>query len=196
MGSLWEGQRVRLRAVEPGDLESFVANDEDTDGAQAGWRVHPPRSAWATGAWIEQQTQAGVDGDEFRVVIEALATGEAVGTLNTHTCDPYAGTCSYGLAVFPWHRRHGYASDAVVIVLRFLFGERRYQKCTVGVTSFNEASIGLHRRLGFVEEGRVRRSHFRGGRHYDEVLLGITAEEYDSRWALPVLGEPHGPAEP
>jgi hypothetical protein len=39
-------------------------------------------------------------------------------------------------------------------------------------------TLVLHRRLGFVEEGRRRRSHHAGGRYHDEILFGMTVEEY------------------
>lgn len=182
--SPWAGAKVRLRAPEPSDVDAFMAADDDGEGMRAGWRVLPPRSRADTEEWLQR---AGSDADEFRVVVESLASGEPVGTLNTHSCDPSAGTCSYGVTIWPWHRRCGYGSDAVVVALRYLFGERRYQKCTVGVIAFNEASLALHRSLGFTEEGRVRRAHLRGGRYWDEVVLGMTVEEFDQRWGLPPL---------
>jgi RimJ/RimL family protein N-acetyltransferase len=177
----WVGTRVRLRAPEPKDADAFLAADDDGDGTRAGWRVFPPRGRSATEEWLRQ---AGDDGDEFRVVVESLASGESVGTLNTHTCDPAAGTFGYGVTIWPWHRRCGYATDAIVVALRYLFGERRYQKCTVGVLAFNEPSLALHRSLGFTEEGRIRRAHFRAGRHWDEVVFGLTVEEFAGRWGL------------
>jgi len=180
----WEGERVRLRAIEPADLDAFVANDADAAGAQAGGRLFPPRSSSAAEQWIDQVTRASNDGDELRLAIEALASGEVVGTLNTERCDPVSGTCSYGIDVFAWARRQGFGRDAIVVVLRYLFGERRYQKCTVGVYEFNAGSIAFHRALGFVEEGRIRRAHFSGGRHWDEVVLGLTAEEFADRWGV------------
>jgi RimJ/RimL family protein N-acetyltransferase len=183
----WTGTRVRLRAPEPSDADAFMAAEEDGEGTRAGWRVFPPRSRAATEEWLRQAAEQSVEGDEFRVVVESLATTEVVGTLNTHSCDPGAGTCSYGVTIWPWHRRCGYASDAVVVALRYLFGERRYQKCTVGVLAFNDASVALHRSLGFREEGRVRRAHFRAGRHWDEVLFGLTTEEFEERWGFPGL---------
>ena len=182
MGSPWEGVRVRLRAVEPGDVDAFLAADEDGDGSRSGWRVWPPRSRWAVEEWSRQRPAD--DGDEVRLVVEATSGGEVVGTLNTQECDPAAGTFGYGVTVWPWHRRQGYASDAVVIVLRYMFGERRYQKCTVGVLDTNQASVALHCSLGFTEEGRVRRAHFRAGRYHDEILFGMTVEEFEQRWGF------------
>jgi RimJ/RimL family protein N-acetyltransferase len=33
--------------------------------------------------------------------------------------------------------------------------------------------------MGFREEGRLRRVVYTGGRYYDELMLGMTAEEFE-----------------
>jgi RimJ/RimL family protein N-acetyltransferase len=43
----------------------------------------------------------------------------------------------------------------------------------------NEASIRLHEKLGFIEEGRIRRNSFQNGQYLDDVLFGMTREEFD-----------------
>ncbi len=59
-------------------------------------------------------------------------------------------------------------------MLRYFFHELRYQKVTAQVYSFNAPSIALHERLGFQVEGRLRRMIFTHGRHFDELLYGMT----------------------
>ena len=48
--------------------------------------------------------------------------------------------------------------------------------------------LALHRKLGFVEEGRRRRAQFMVGRCHDEVLLGLTVEEFTAAHPLPGVG--------
>ncbi len=169
LGASWSGSLVRLRAIEPADLSAFVEGDVDRLDRPAGWaRMFPPWSHWAAEEWIRQETEKSNDSDEFRVAIAAVGSGkELAGTLNTHRCDPVAGTCSYGIALFEWAHRQGYGREAVVLVLRYLFGERRYQKCTVGVYSFNPGSLAFHEALGFREEGRIRRAVLSAGALHD-----------------------------
>ena len=64
-----------------------------------------------------------------------------------------------------------------MLVLRYYFRELRYQKATVRVYSFNEASIRLHEKLGFQHEGRIRRTVYTNGALCDEIVLGLTVEE-------------------
>ncbi|MEZ4860995.1 MAG: GNAT family protein [Caldilineaceae bacterium] len=78
----------------------------------------------------------------------------------------------------PYWRR-GYASDAIKIVARYYFRELGYQKLTALVYSFNERSLRMHEKLGFVFEGRLRRTVYTNGRHYDIIYFGMTREEFD-----------------
>ncbi len=176
-GYYWQGGRVRLRAGEPEDWELLWRWNRDGDL----WRhleyIHPPQSRAAARRWAEDEATRQPKGDEFGLVIENLA-GELVGGLGTHHCDPVGGTFSYGLSIAREHRRRGYAADTIRLVLRYFFEERRYRKAMVHVYSFNEPSLRLHERLGFQQEGRLRRMVFTRGRFFDIIVLGLLAEEY------------------
>jgi RimJ/RimL family protein N-acetyltransferase len=179
-GSVWEGRLVRLRGVEPSDWEAFHEWDQDTETARASWRIWPPRSREGTRRFAANAALNGPEDDNYRYAVETLA-GELVGTINTQRCDPHNGTFSYGVAIAAAQQRKGYASEAILLVLRYCFRELRYQKVTVNVYSFNEASIRLHERLGFTLEGRLRRMHYTNGQFYDELYFGMTAEECEQR---------------
>jgi RimJ/RimL family protein N-acetyltransferase len=175
----WNGELVRLRAIEPSDWETYFAWNEDVDQARALAAVPLPQSREAVKQWAEREATRLPAEDDFRFVIENRA-GEVVGDLTTHHCDPRAGTFAYGITIRTEHRRKGYATEAIRLVLAFYFAERRYQKVTVSVFSFNEPSIRLHERLGFRQEGRLRRTVYTRGRHFDELLFGLTAEEFSA----------------
>ncbi|MFN8592026.1 MAG: GNAT family protein [Thermomicrobiales bacterium] len=177
--SIWQGRSIRLRAIEPSDWPVYFAWNRDDDQARGVDCLHFPQSAEAVRQWAQQEADRGGDGDAFRFVIED-AYGEVVGNLNTHGCDPRVGAFSYGITIKQEHRRRGYAAEAIALVLRFYFQELRYQKVTVRVFSFNDASRALHERLGFVLEGRIRRTVFTAGQFHDEVIYGLTAEEFAS----------------
>jgi RimJ/RimL family protein N-acetyltransferase len=178
--NLFEGRLVRLRALEAGDWEASIVHDRDSEVQRTGWSIQAPRSVEGTRRWAEQASNAEPDGDNRRLAIETLG-GELVGGMNVVDCDPRNGTFRYGLALFRPYFRRGYGSEAIRLLLRFYFGELRYQKVLAGVYDFNEASIALHRALGFVEEGRLRRAYFSAGRHHDEMMFGMTAEEFSAR---------------
>lgn len=175
--SIWEGERVRLRAVEPEDAEVHWRWDTLTDDLRAADRLYFPRSHAGTRAWAESAGTFDDPNGPAVMQIESLV-GELVGQISTHRCDPRVGTFSYGLAIRPEHRRKGYASEAIHLVLRFYFDELRYQKVTTEVYDWNEPSLRLHERLGFTQEGRLRRMGYSRGRHFDIIVFGMTAEEF------------------
>jgi len=193
--SNWQGRKVRLRAIEPGDWETYAAWNLDDEQARCLAAVPFPQSREAVRRWAEQEALRRPEDDRFRFVVENGAD-EAVGDVTTHRCDRRVGTFSYGLNVRREHRRRGYASEAIGLVLRFYFRELRYQKVTVDVFDFNTPSVRLHEKLGFRLEGRLRRMTFGDGRFSDVLVYGLLAEEFDdlaARW-LPPGSEERVPA--
>ncbi|MCD6059265.1 MAG: N-acetyltransferase [Thermomicrobiales bacterium] len=175
--SIWQGERVRLRAIEPSDWEAYFAWNQDDEQARSVSNIPFPQSAEAVRQWAQQEATRKPERDAFRFVIKN-ETGEVVGDLTTHNCDARVGSFSYGITIRREHRRNGYAAEAITLVLRYYFRELRYQKATVTVFSFNEVSARLHEKLGFQLEGRIRRTQFTNGALHDELIYGITAEEF------------------
>jgi len=179
VANVFEGRLVRLRAVEAADWERFYASNQDTDSARLTHYIRFPSSREQVRAWTEGLATGGAQDDVFRFKIERL-DGEYVGTLNTHSADRRSGTFRYGLAILPEQRRKGFASEAIWLVLRYFFWELRYQKVNAVVYAFNEPSIRLHERLGFVLEGRLRRMIYTAGQHHDALIYGMTREEFEA----------------
>ncbi|MFE2097972.1 GNAT family N-acetyltransferase [Streptomyces sp. NPDC059468] len=176
MTSFWTGKRVRLRGIEPDDWAAFMRFTADEE--RLGDLLQPPRSAEGYRVWAREQAGAQPGGDCFRLAVEAVDTGEIVGTVGSHLADPRAGWFEYGVTIGADHWRKGYAVEAVVLLLRFMFAERRYHRCQARIFAHNEASLSLHRRLGFTEEGRLRDHVFFAGRHHDLVMMGMLADEF------------------
>ena len=174
---IWQSDRIRLRAVEPDDWEVFYAWNQDDEMARGLDRIWFPQSREAVRRWAAEASVRRPDNDAFHWVIEDLA-GTILGSISTHDCDRRNGTFAYGVNILPEHRRRRYASEAIRVVLRYYFQELGYQKVTVQVHAFNDASIGLHERLGFQREGRLRRMVFTRGRHFDSLVFGLVAEEF------------------
>jgi RimJ/RimL family protein N-acetyltransferase len=183
--SIWIGDSVQLRAYEPEDADSsplFFSSADDRSGSM----VRTPRSRVATRKFFEEFAEKRPGGEVagFDLVIARREDNVMVGGIGVHDVDQINGTFAYGLGVRPEHKGHGYGAEAVVLLLRFMFDERRFQKCEAHVYEYNSASIALHRKLGFVEEGRLRRHLFQAGGYYDEFRFGMTVEEFHELYPL------------
>lgn len=179
--NIWQTERIRLRGVEPEDWKIFLDWDLDTETARLCYFIPFPQSS-ASAQRLAQETALKRGEDETYTWMIENAEGVAVGNLNTHEVSRRNGTFSYGVALRREFWGQGYASEAIRLVLRYYFDELGFQKCNVGVYSFNDASIRLHEKLGFTREGAQRRSIFTRGQYYDNILFGITAEEFHARW--------------
>lgn len=177
--NFWQGEKVKLRAVEPNDFRWSKDYDSEADRTTSG-RIYPNLSCEK----MKERHDNGIvhipQDDSFEWTIEDN-DGNVVGSINTfNSCDPRVGTFRYGIDIKREYRRKGYAKEAIIILLRYYFRELRYQKVTTYVYSFNEPSIKLHQGLGFMEEGRIRRTIFTNGSYHDEIVFGMTVEEFNN----------------
>jgi RimJ/RimL family protein N-acetyltransferase len=176
----WQTDKIRLRAVEPGDAAFLHQWTRDTDTARLLYHVPVPESLESVKQWVQQMATRHSDNDEFCWVIESLQ-GEFAGTISTHHAERRNGNFKYGIGILEAHRRKGYAIQAIELVLRYYFSELRYRKALADVYSFNEPSIRLHERAGFTLEGRLRDMIYTEGRFHDLLIFGMLAEEFDGR---------------
>jgi RimJ/RimL family protein N-acetyltransferase len=175
----WQGEKTRLRPwrLDDAELRYKASLDSPTLALHEDGIVLPSS--------VELQKErlekiAGFKDDAMiRLAMDNLE-GITVGWLSLHSRDQKNGTFGFGVAVYRDYRGHGYALDAVTTLLKYAFWEQRYQKCNSVCLHSNAASIRLHQKLGFLEEGRIRRNCFQNGEYHDDVLFGMTREEFDA----------------
>ena len=176
----WQGEKVRLRPfrLDDDELRFMASLDSPTRQIHVGG-IELPTSIELQRSWLETRVGCQDNGGFILFAMDNLA-GDTVGWVSLHSQDQKNGTFSFGVAVYRAHRGHGYAVDGVRLLLKYGFWEQRYQKCNSICAHTNEASIRMHLKLGFVEEGRCRRNSFFNGQYHDDVLFGMTHEEFDA----------------
>lgn len=180
--NVWRGVNIRLRGIEPGDAETFYAWDSaETETARMVEWVWPATSLARARQWAEKRATEEVKNDEFFFVLEDMA-GALAGVINTHSCDRRVGCFKYGVSIAPAFRGRNYATEAVLLVVRYFFDELRYQKVGADVYAYNAPSVSFHERFGFVLEGRLRRVVFSQGQHHDMRVYGMTVDEFRQRF--------------
>ena len=171
------GKLVRLRAVEVADLTLLHqwSNDETLWAGLGGWRF--PSNLESTGAWF---AGLGADAAHHRWAIEALDGAQVIGTANLVGLDWKNRHATHGMLLGPADLRgKGYGRDTVMAVMRYAFDELGLERLDGDIIEFNEASHRLYvGKCGWKEEGRQRRWHFRQGRFWDRILVGVTRQDY------------------
>jgi RimJ/RimL family protein N-acetyltransferase len=178
MKDVFQGEKVRLRAVELSDLENyFLKTNGDSESLEASDRLIFPVSEEMRQERVEALSKQNPYEEEYTLIIENEA-GIPVGNINTHSTNRIDGVFKYGLGILESHRGKGYASEAIKLLCQYYFDTLNYRKVEVNIYSFNTSSIGLHQKLGFVQEGLLRKNHYAHGQYHDTYCFGLLKEEF------------------
>jgi RimJ/RimL family protein N-acetyltransferase len=135
-----------------------------------------PMSMDAVRAYVESLWSSGRD---CFFAIHEKDGGQFIGTQRIGHIDWRTGIGDIGILIGErdcWGR--GYATDAVATACAYAFGMLSLRRLTAGTPASNEAMCRCFERLGFTEEGRLRRQLLIRGKYEDHVLFGLLAEEY------------------
>lgn len=171
------GKVVTLRAVEEGDLVLLQkwANDPVTQDGIG--ELHFPSSMDFHRSWFGRLKD---DPDNQRFVVDVPEIGP-IGLSSIVNIDWRNRHAWHGLVIGEsGHRGRGLGVDAVMATMRYAFEELGLQRLDGSMIEYNEVSLRLYcgTRLGWVEEGRRRSYFYRKGRFWDQVVVGITREDY------------------
>ena len=141
------GKRVRLRAVEPTDLERCLRwiNDPDVTGHLT---MREPISSVSETRWLEKAA-AGDDPRARQYAIETL-DGVHVGNIGLHHINWIDRNCELGILIGEkerWDR--GYGTDAIVTLLGFAFRELNLHRVLLVVDEDNPRARRCYEKCGF-----------------------------------------------
>jgi [ribosomal protein S5]-alanine N-acetyltransferase len=148
-------ERLRLVLVPLAVLDALAAGDPATASAVMGCRVGELRPGHPT-IWSRRAAQIRADPSVapwlVRLIVER-ATGRVVGDVGLHDA-PVDGMVEIGYAVRPEQRRRGIAIEAAAGLFSWAAGRPGVTTFRASISPDNAASLGLVRRLGFVEVGQ------------------------------------------
>ena len=173
-----QGQQVRLRAVEPEDLERAYKwiNDHDVTRYLT---ARYPLSRADEKRWLSEQPK----NDLGAGVVLAIDTneGEHIGNLDLHRTKVDDRTAHLGIMIGEkeyWS--NGYGSDAIITLLRFAFGEMNLHKVSLHVFAFNPRAAACYRKCGFQQEALLREHYYGEGRYWDVLVMGVLREDFEA----------------
>lgn len=177
----WESDHIRLRPLEEADAGPLLASDRDSAGRRKlNHGVGLPRS-------LEGQIEtlpAGfrLEPERLDFAMVTLDAEDLAGWVAITDINEGSGSFSTMSWVLPDFRGRGYVLESKLLMLRYMFGERRFQKYNTRCMEGNAPIISHFETLGCQLEGRIRRNIFTAGRYFDELCYGMTVEEFNSRW--------------
>lgn len=117
----------------------------------------------------------------YRFLEIYTSTGEHIGWVNAYHSENDPHATAVGITIQEdqyWGR--GIGTEAFALWVDYLFTEMDLTR--IGFTTWqgNPMMLGLGKKLGFVEEARIRRSCFVKGEFYDRISMGILRKEWES----------------
>ena len=168
-----EGEKVRLRAPGKADLPLLLAVANDP-GLRGWLRFERPKTESEERAWL-----AHLDDRDGRVwLVEEKATGRGLGMVSLLGWNGPARHAELGVTlVRAEDRGAGHGGEACRLALRHAFQDMALQRVHLTVHDDNPA-VRLYLRLGFREEGRLRRHVYKRGAYRDLLAMGLLREEW------------------
>jgi RimJ/RimL family protein N-acetyltransferase len=186
MKNLWLGKKIKLRSPRLEDAENlFLASPPDTEADAFSHHTNLPyvETLEQNQKDIKEYLDANADekSDDCKLVIETLEGNRPVGIIGIHESDRRFRNGWLDVWVTTNERGKGYGGEAVLILLNYFFNELDYYRIALDVYEMNEGGIYLYRKLGFTEEGRLRQHIFYRGRRWDEFLMGMLKDEFNTK---------------
>ncbi|QIB27311.1 GNAT family N-acetyltransferase [Caloranaerobacter azorensis] len=171
------GKKVRLRGITEKDLPKAVEYMNDPEVIlNLITRIPYPVTLDREKKWYESQME---NQDTYNFSIETLDEGLYIGGCGVNRLDLKNGVAVVGIFIgHKDYRGKGYGTDAMNVLLDFIFNQINVNKVQLNVFAFNERAIKSYKKCGFVEEGRLRQVIFRNGKYRDVIVMGILREEY------------------
>lgn len=184
--ALLRGSRVRLRPLERVDLPRYQELFSEPEISLHYGELGVPENLDR----LQRRFEAGEFDTTDRSLLLVIETeGTLIGTMqlkNTENLPSRSAT--FGIMIGdPAYLDRGYGTEASTLLLDYAFAVLGYHKINLDLFEYNARALAMYEKLGFVLEGRRRENHWSRGRFWDDILMGVTAEEWWSR---------HGPPKP
>ena len=173
-----QGQRIYLAALEREHCRKLY-EDEEYDFAHVAEPLYIGASLESSDEWYSDiQKRNGSENIRLGIF---LADGAVIGDVALQDLDWRNRSCSLGLGIARLENRgRGYGKEAVSLLLNHAFGNLGLERVTANTLATNIAGQKSLEGLGFVLEGRARRSDWVARQRVDKLNFAILREEWKS----------------
>jgi len=158
---------IEVREARPADLEAMLTIYNDAVINTTAVYDYTPRSFQAQTIWFENKR------NERHPVLVAVEAGTVVGFASYGPFRPWPGyrhTVENAIYIAPDRRGRGIGTQ-LLGPLVVIAQQRGHHAMVAGIDAANEASLRLHRKLGFEQVGHFRQVGWKFDRWLDLVFM-------------------------
>ena len=170
--------KIKFRAFRVGD-EVFInklREDEEREDKVGGMKryVSIDREAKWVNDIIMDDSQTVI-----YVAITELDSDDIIGYASISDIDYRNGTCQWsGIKLSSNVERNGFGIQSALLLIKYVFEELRMVRCFTIAQEGHIAILKIMQKVGYKQEGLMRKSLYKNGRHINQWLLSITDDDY------------------
>lgn len=169
-----KGENIRLRALEPNDVETLYQWENDTTI----WKVSQTMAPFSKHILTQYLANAHQDiftAKQLRLIIEKEE--EAIGTIELFDYDPMHQRAGVGIWIANVSEREkGYAKEALQLMISYSFKHLKIHQLYCNISSSNKASVNLFSGLDFMLVGVKKQWNKTADGWEDELLFQLLCE--------------------
>ncbi|MDO9545333.1 MAG: GNAT family protein [Pelolinea sp.] len=173
------GERVRLRAMEKGDLPAYVRWFNDPE-VRRNLKIVQPLSLGQEEQWYADILKKPVE--EQPLCIEVMQDDEwvLIGNLGFMAIDQHDRSAELGIAIGEkqfWGQ--GLGTESLLLLVKHGFENLNLNRIYLHVYETNPRAVRSYEKAGFSVDGRLRQVRYLEGRYVDVFLMSILKEEWN-----------------
>ncbi|KAI0259813.1 acyl-CoA N-acyltransferase [Gloeopeniophorella convolvens] len=172
---MFETERLILRAFRPSDADVLLSqvNELETQAHITPDPVVPRTQTW------KEKPQAWAEGPGLFVIIESKETREVMGSFSLIAPPSKNREATVAITLGQKFVGKGHGTEVMKWGVTYGFKELGFHRIQLFVNETNERAVAAYKKVGFIEEGRMRKSWWKGGRFVDTIVMGILEDEWD-----------------
>jgi ribosomal-protein-alanine N-acetyltransferase len=167
-----ETERLTLREITRGDAQAFFELRTHPDVTKYADRF-PPKDMGEIHAFLDKIFETIASNQAIAWAISPKGSSEFIGTVNFHRTYPEHYRAEMGYQLFSKYWRQGIMSEAVRAAIEYGFNVMKLHSIEAQVNPNNEASIGLLKKHGFVQEAYFKENFYFDGRFLDTLVFSL-----------------------
>lgn len=177
MEKLLENEKIRLRAIEPEDLDVLYSWENDTDLWKWGASI-TPFSRFSIKQYLIDSGQDIYERKQLRLMIEETASKHLVGTIDLYDFNPFHQRAGVGILIDKAHQQNGYALQALTLLEQYCFNFLKMNQLYAFIAESNEKSIALFKHAGYVQSAKLHQWLSLGTGFTDTLVLQRLKTDY------------------
>ena len=166
---MFENDKIRLRALEPEDLDRLYLWENNPLLWDVG-NTRNPYSRFILKQYIIQSDKDIYDNKQLRLMMVSTETGETVGTVDLFDLDIHHSRVALGLFVDPTFQGKGYARASLHVVEDYVFNFLKTNQLYCHISETNTASRLLFEKEGYETNG-ILKNWIRTMDGYENIIL-------------------------